>query len=188
MACTAKVGVHILVTRDTGVGADIKILQIAHSGTDAVRSGPVCPGVGAQPGSCRCVTVLAGNSLEDLYIRAQLLRWHGLKRRVAKGATLATCWIGNVQHLSDGGRTPRFQQRKRTLMMVVVRRPEGELILVIPRATVATAGGTTLRAKKLWRNAISVAGKNQARIYQTQNSGPQGGNLFPPDAPSPGMV
>ena len=71
MTGAEKLRLHVLVTRDAGVGADIKRTQIAHACADSGGVGPIGAGVTAQPTLTGAVTVFAGDAFVGVRRRSQ---------------------------------------------------------------------------------------------------------------------
>jgi len=88
MAGQLEVGVHILMTSHTGVGANIEASQIAHAGVDTVLMTPIRARVRAQPMLPRAVTALTGDAFGDSCVLTQLAGRHCLEWRMTNGAPL----------------------------------------------------------------------------------------------------
>ena len=146
-----NIGVHILMARDANVGADVKILQVAHPGGGSVGAGVIGPRVGTQPVLRRPVTTFAGNAFAGFEVLAAQIFRHAIQRRVADGAARIGGCVLDVQSVGDLLRARGGERGRRTLRMEILERPDEKLVLVRAAAAVATGAGAGIRAEKLCR-------------------------------------
>src|SRR5437867_4319720 len=105
MASLQKVVVDILMTRYTGVGADIEAAQVAHPGCDAHRISPVGASVSAQPRASRAVAAFARHALVRVRGGSEPRLLDGLKRRMTNRATRARLRFSDSHCLGNSRRT-----------------------------------------------------------------------------------
>src|SRR6266511_1308193 len=111
MAGLLHVAVHILMTRHAGVGANVEVFQIAHTGVDAVLVTPIGARVRAEPILGGAVTGFTGNPFADARFLVQLPGPQGVKWRMTNRAPPALRRIADVQDSSDALRAGGFQRR-----------------------------------------------------------------------------
>ena len=161
-----NVRVNILVARDTSVGADVKILQIAHSRRRAVGARVIVPRVRAQPIFRRAVAAFARNAFADFEIFAAQIFRHFVQRRVADGAARVGGRVFDVQRVGDLFRARGRERGERPLRMKILQRPDEKLVLILPAAAVATGIRAGSRAEKFGRCFRAVR-----RARRKKNSG-----------------
>jgi len=136
----ANLWIDILMARHAGIRAHVKAVQVAHSGSDAVRVGVIRPGVGANPIFRGPVAAFTRNALRHCGIVPQPLSRDGGKWRMAYSATRALGRVSNLEHFRKALGARGFERRVGPRVMKIVRRPDGELFALFACAAVATAG------------------------------------------------
>ena len=128
---------HGLMARDADVGADVEILQVAHSRKPAVGMGPVGARVRPQPAFRRAMTAFAGDALAD-FERFSAQRFRDFAQwRVARRAAAVGRGILDLQRVGDLFGARRGEGGKRPLRVEILQRPDQILVLVLPAAPMA---------------------------------------------------
>lgn len=179
MAGGEDVGVHVLVAGHAGVGADVKVLQVAHPGVDAVGVRVILARVRTNPVLRRAVAVLARDAVGNLHGVSAVFGGDGLHRCVADGATRGLRGIAELQRLRDAFAACRGERGERALVMDIVFCPDGVLTALVVRAAVAAARGTGLRAEKFGSffraNIYREQQEKNKKLSREEDEGGEGG-------------
>ena len=140
--------IHVLVAGHTGIGSDVKVVEVAHADVDAVLMREIGARVGKQPFLSAAMAIFAGNSRDRVESVAQsIIRGNRLERRVANGAALALNGIAELQHIRDARGTGQRERGIRARVNIKLRVTEA-LIMLFARAAMATGGTARRLAKK----------------------------------------
>ena len=158
-----NVGVNILVARDAGIGADVKILQIAHSRRRAIGTRVILARVCAQPIFRRAVAAFTRNAFARFEIFTAQIFGNFVQRRMTSRAAGIGRRVFDLQRI---GNLLRARGRKRgggTLRMKIFQRPDEELALILSATAVAAGIGARIRAEKFWRRFDAMRGSGRQK-------------------------
>lgn len=137
MARLQQVGRKILVAGDAGVGADVKVAEIAHAGGDASIVGPVETRVSAQPATGGAMAGLTRNSFVRMCGLLEPAGRDGLERRMTDRATSARLRRRDTKAFRDPFRA-RIEQDRKRLGVKILLAPGDVLAPLGSRAAVTT--------------------------------------------------
>ena len=163
-----NVVVNILVAGDAGVGADVKVLQVAHSRGGAVGPGVIFPRVRTQPVFRRTMAAFARDTFTHLEKFAAKILGNRLQRRMAGSAARVYGGILDVERVGDLLRPRGGERGRRTMRMKIFLRPDEKLISF----AAAMATGAGIRAEKFWRHVRATN-----RTGRHKNQGGKTGGL-----------
>ena len=148
MASFDDIGINILVTRHTGVRADVETAEISQARRETHGVSPICSRVTAQPGSSCVVATFTRNALVGVRSRSQPGGGYRLKGRVTNGATIARLRCRQRKRLRDSRRAGVDQDGVRSRVKVLLR-PCEILASLFTSAAVATGRFATNGSDKL---------------------------------------